>query len=211
MLRFMYYTYDVFENIAGELGKTRIQKSNYLLIFVKLMNVYGSRGRCVGDWVDVPYNYWVKNFSNFKQYLEPLIEQEHITRDDSYSCGLGSMTGFSKRYKLNVGHLDKPVIHPVPEYWLKQGKIIRKSNVPNAMWNHIQSIEKGITYDLDQCEVALITKLDSVHLEEVTDQYRSIETSKGLHYHLNSFRKMLNPDEVLVQSSDANDNVVSII
>ena len=211
MLRFMYYTYDVFENIAGELGETQIQKSNYLRIFDKLMNVYRSRGRCVGDWVDVPYTYWVKNFSNFKQYLEKLIEQEHITRDDSYSCGLGSMNGFSKRYKLNTGHLDKPVIQPVPEYWLKQGKVIRNSNVPDDMWNHIQSIEQGITCDLDQCELALIEKLDSTFLEEVIDQYRSIETSKGLHYHLNSFRKKLNPDETLVQSSDANDNVVSII
>ena len=53
----MYYTYDVFENIAGDLSKSRIQESNYLRIFDKLMTVYRSRGRCIGDWVDV-YNFW---------------------------------------------------------------------------------------------------------------------------------------------------------
>jgi len=210
-MRLMFYTYDVFEDIAKELGNTEIQKSNYLRIFDKLMNVYRSRGRCVGDWVEVPYNYWVKNFTNFKKYLERLIENEHIVRDDSYSCGLGSNSGFSKRYKLNVGYLDRPVIHPLPEYWLKQEKEVRNSNVPDEMWNHIRSIEQGISFDLDQCELALIEKLDSTYLEEVIDQYRSVETSKGLHYHLHSFREKLDPGETLVQSSDSNDNVVSII
>lgn len=207
----MYYTYDVFENIAGDLSKSRIQESNYLRIFDKLMTVYRSRGRCIGDWVDVPYNFWKKNFPNYKPYLDDLVNKKHIRRDDSYSCGIGSNKGFSKRFKLDVGYIDQPIIKPVPEYWLKKTKDSGNTNTPDNFWDHIQQTENLISYDLDQCEKSLIRKLDNLELVEITDQYKSIETTKGLHYQLIPFLNQLEPGEIIVQSSDANDNIVSII
>jgi len=207
----MYYTYDVFENIAGDLSNTRIQESNYLRVFDKLMTVYRGRGRCVGDWVDVPYNFWVKNFANFKPYLDDLINNKHITRDNSYSCGIGSNKGFSKRYKLNVGYIDQPVIKPVPEHWLKKNKDSGNKNVPDNFWNHIQQTEESISYDLDLCGESLTKKIDSIKLIEITDQYTAIETTKGHHYQLLSFLNKIEPGKILVQSSDANDSIVSII